>query len=180
MNQPIQSSAFEEETRAVDLITAHVADDVDKVAAAQLQGDELARGYMLQQLDGMLTNSVCADPALSFRSRVVMPSAGIEWLSTVPMADDVAAVVARSAAAGGEAAEGGPGDRARRLHDRARDPGLGRRRPPQPAGQDARDRLDHVGGRLSRGPYDPGLCQQAGPSPTGSSEWTVPSSSRRG
>lgn len=102
MQQRIPVQQIEGETRAVDLVMAYVAGDVDKVAAARLQGDELARGYMLQQLDGMLADAVRADPAFSFRSRAVMPPAGIEWLSTVPMAEDVAAAVWGLAGDGGE------------------------------------------------------------------------------
>ncbi|MFB8106774.1 hypothetical protein ACFC3O_28810 [Streptomyces sp. NPDC056007] len=48
---------IEGETRAVDLVVAYVVGDVDLVVAARLQGGELARGYMLQQLDGMLSVS---------------------------------------------------------------------------------------------------------------------------
>lgn len=90
------------ETRAVDLVVAYVVGDVDLVAAARLQGDGLARGYMLQQLDRMLGQAVMADPGFSFRTRAVMPPAGIAWLSTVPMAADVAAVVWSLAGDGGE------------------------------------------------------------------------------
>ncbi|MFJ7062694.1 hypothetical protein ACIQVA_34220 [Streptomyces microflavus] len=93
---------IEGETRAVDLVVAYVVGDVDLVVAARLQGGELARGYMLQQLDGMLGQAVMADPGFSFRTRAVMPPAGIAWLSTVPMAADVAAVVWSLAGDGGE------------------------------------------------------------------------------
>lgn len=93
---------IEGETRAVDLVVAYVVGDVDLVVAARLPGGELARGYMLQQLDGMLGQAVLADPGFSFRSRAVMPLAGIEWLSTVPMAPDVAAAVWGLAGDGGE------------------------------------------------------------------------------
>ncbi|MET8379307.1 hypothetical protein [Streptomyces microflavus] len=69
---------------------------------AYVVGDGLARGYMLQQLDRMLSQAVVADPGFSFRTRALMPPAGIEWLSTVPMADDIAAAVWALAGDGGE------------------------------------------------------------------------------
>ncbi|MFI8315590.1 hypothetical protein ACIGBK_33730 [Streptomyces microflavus] len=99
---PVPVEQIEGETRAVDLVVAYVVGDVDRVAAARLQGGELARGYMLQQLDAMLGQAVMADPGFSFRTRAVMPPAGIGWLSTVPMAPDVAAVVWALAGDGGE------------------------------------------------------------------------------
>ncbi|MEU2408657.1 hypothetical protein ABZ609_30710 [Streptomyces rubiginosohelvolus] len=43
-----------------------------------------------------------ADPGFSFRTRAVMLLAGIEWLSRVPMAADVAAAVWALAGDGGE------------------------------------------------------------------------------
>ncbi|KAB2588197.1 hypothetical protein [Streptomyces arboris] len=89
-------------TKAVDLVVAYVVGDVDLVAAARLKSDELACGYMLQQLERMLSQAVMADPGFSFRTRAVMPPAGIEWRSTVPMAADVAAVVWGLAGDGGE------------------------------------------------------------------------------
>ncbi|MFE2118604.1 hypothetical protein ACFXAY_35115 [Streptomyces microflavus] len=99
---PVPVEQIEGETRAVDLVVAYVVGDVDLVVAARLQGGELARGYMLQQLDRMLSQTVMADPGFSFRTRAVMPPAGIAWLSTVPMTDDVAAAVWALAGDGGE------------------------------------------------------------------------------
>ncbi|XQE83690.1 hypothetical protein ACN24L_37990 [Streptomyces microflavus] len=51
---PVPVEQIEGETRAVDLVVAYVVGDIDLVVAARLQGGELPRGYMLQQLDGML------------------------------------------------------------------------------------------------------------------------------
>ncbi|MFI8164529.1 hypothetical protein ACIF6I_35660 [Streptomyces microflavus] len=99
---PVLVEQIAGETRAVDLVVAYVVGDVDLVAAARLKGGELARGYMLQQLDGMLGQAVMSDPGFSFRTRAVMPPARIGWLSTVPMAADVAAVVWGLAEDGGE------------------------------------------------------------------------------
>lgn len=99
---PVPVEQIAGETRAVDLVVAYVVGGVDLVVAARLQGDEFARGYMLQQLDGMLGQAVMADPGFSFRRRAVMLPAGIGWLSTVPMAADVAAVVWALAGDGGE------------------------------------------------------------------------------
>ncbi|MFB6428849.1 hypothetical protein ACFCXC_35490 [Streptomyces microflavus] len=99
---PVPVEQIAGETRAVDLVVAYVVGDVDLVVAAGLQGGELARGYMLQQLDGMLGQAVMADPGFSFHTRAVMPPAGIAWLSTVPMAADVAAAVWALAGDGGE------------------------------------------------------------------------------
>ncbi|MFD3882632.1 hypothetical protein [Streptomyces microflavus] len=72
---PVPVEQIEGETRAVDLVVAYVVGDVDLVVAARLQGGELVRGYMLQQLDGMLGHAVMADPGFSFHTRALMPSA---------------------------------------------------------------------------------------------------------
>ncbi|MGN2365518.1 hypothetical protein [Streptomyces luridiscabiei] len=99
---PVPVEQIEGETRAVDLVVAYVVGDVDLVVAARLQGAELARGYMLQQLDRMLSQAVMADHGFSFHTRAVMPPAGIVWLSTVLMAADVAAAVWALAGDAGE------------------------------------------------------------------------------
>ncbi|MFE9016358.1 hypothetical protein [Streptomyces cyaneofuscatus] len=57
---------------------------------------------MLQQLDRMLSQRVMVDPRVPFRTRAVMPPAGIGWLSRVPMAADVGSAVWGLAGDGGE------------------------------------------------------------------------------
>lgn len=75
--------------------------DVEQIAACEGQGDELARAYMRQMLEGMLSDAVLADPGFDLSRRAVMPAAGVQWLSAVPMSEDVAAVVWGLAGDGG-------------------------------------------------------------------------------
>ncbi|MFE5713452.1 hypothetical protein ACFQ7J_21885 [Streptomyces sp. NPDC056501] len=98
---PVEPGQIEGETRAVDLVAAYVRGDIEQIAACGLQGNELARAYMWQMLAGMLSDAVLADPEFDMCRRAVMPAAGIEWLSTVPMTEDVAAVVWGLAGDGG-------------------------------------------------------------------------------
>ncbi|MFF2306034.1 hypothetical protein ACFVVP_26450 [Streptomyces sp. NPDC058128] len=98
---PALPGQIEGETRAVDLVAAYVRGDVQQIAACGLQGDELARAYMWQMLDGMLSDAVLADPGFDLSRRAVMPPAGVAWLSTVPMSEDVAALVWGLAGDGG-------------------------------------------------------------------------------
>ncbi|MEU7697182.1 hypothetical protein [Streptomyces sp. NPDC039028] len=72
-------------------MAAHVRGDVEQIAACRFQGDELARAYMWQIPEGMLSDAVLADPDFDLSRLVVMPAAGVEWLSAVPMSEDVAA-----------------------------------------------------------------------------------------
>ncbi|MFB7411387.1 hypothetical protein ACFCZ2_29830 [Streptomyces sp. NPDC056202] len=97
----VEPGQIEGETRAVDLVAAYVRGDVEQIAACGLQGDELARAYMCQMLDGMLSDAVLADPGFDLSRRAVMPPAGVVWLSTVPMSEDVAALVWGLAGDGG-------------------------------------------------------------------------------
>ncbi|MFC9797228.1 hypothetical protein ACFVJI_31875 [Streptomyces sp. NPDC127584] len=98
---PARPGQVEGETRAVDLVAAYVRGDVEQIAACRFQGDELARAYMWQMLEGMLGDAVLADPDFDPSRRAVMPAAGVEWLSAVPMSEDVAAVVWGLAGDGG-------------------------------------------------------------------------------
>ncbi|MFB7234918.1 hypothetical protein ACFCXK_09095 [Streptomyces sp. NPDC056269] len=97
----VEPGQIEGETRAVDLVAAYVRRDVEQIAACGLQGDDLARAYMWQMLDGMLSDAVLADPGFDLSRRAVMPPAGVAWLSSVPMSEDVAALVWGLAGDGG-------------------------------------------------------------------------------
>jgi hypothetical protein len=91
------------ETWAVDLVRAYLTGDLTGLDPAAPGVDEAtAQAYMEQQLAGLLSEAVVADPSFSLNQRAVIGPAGMTWLESVPMSATVRAAVWALAGDGGD------------------------------------------------------------------------------